>query len=150
MRTEGTICGHTTEVGESDAPNARSSPHNTPLKLRRAAVGDVRRPAPISEEALREDHTPGCGVDFAPLPGRCLRRRALARRPRCYACEHRRSAVKSEFKRANPCPGTGHSGGPCAGYVIDHINPLKRGGSDVPSNMQWQTKEAAEAKDRWE
>lgn len=36
------------------------------------------------------------------------------------------------------------------GYVVDHIVPLKRGGGDVPSNMQWQTKEEAKAKDRWE
>ena len=72
--------------------------------------------------------------------------------PRCYACEHRSSAAKSEFKREHPCPATRHAGGPCAGYVIDHIKPLKRGGSDVPSNMQWQTKEAAKAKakDKWE
>ena len=37
-----------------------------------------------------------------------------------------------------------------AGYVIDHIVPLKRGGADAPGNMQWQTKDAAKAKDRWE
>ena len=36
------------------------------------------------------------------------------------------------------------------GYVIDHIKPLKEGGCDCPSNMQWQTKEAAKAKDKWE
>jgi len=36
------------------------------------------------------------------------------------------------------------------GYVVDHIVPLKRGGADHLSNMQWQTKEAAKAKDRWE
>jgi hypothetical protein len=34
--------------------------------------------------------------------------------------------------------------------VIDHIVPLKRGGADFPPNMQWQTKDAAKAKDKWE
>lgn len=36
------------------------------------------------------------------------------------------------------------------GYVIDHIVPLKRGGADSTSNMQWQTREEARAKDKWE
>ena len=36
------------------------------------------------------------------------------------------------------------------GYVIDHTIPPKRGGADKPSNMQWQTKAAAKAKDKWE
>jgi len=36
------------------------------------------------------------------------------------------------------------------GYIIDHIKPLKEGGCDCPENMQWQTKEAAKAKDKWE
>lgn len=36
------------------------------------------------------------------------------------------------------------------GYVIDHIVPLKHGGADSPNNMQWQTKEEAKAKDKWE
>ena len=56
----------------------------------------------------------------------------------------------SEFKRQNPCPSTGKSSGSCPGYVIDHVTPLKRGGADTPSNMQWQTKEAAKQKDKWE
>src|SRR5262245_22751645 len=33
------------------------------------------------------------------------------------------------------------------GYVVDHIVPLECGGADVPSNMQWQTVEAAKIKD---
>jgi hypothetical protein len=36
------------------------------------------------------------------------------------------------------------------GYVIDHIKPLACGGSDAPSNMQWQTTVAAKAKDKVE
>ena len=55
-----------------------------------------------------------------------------------------------QFKKANPCPGTGKSYGPCPGYVVDHVTALKRGGADAPSNMQWQTKEDAKRKDRWE
>jgi hypothetical protein len=34
--------------------------------------------------------------------------------------------------------------------VIDHVTPLKRGAADHPSNMQWQTKADAKAKDKWE
>jgi len=58
--------------------------------------------------------------------------------------------AKSDFKKSHPCPATGKSSGACPGYVIDHVKPLKRGGSDHPSNMQWQTKEAAKQKDKTE
>jgi len=62
----------------------------------------------------------------------------------------RSEKAKHNFQRSNPCPSTGRTTGSCPGYVIDHIKPLKHGGSDSPSNMQWQTKEAAKAKDKWE
>jgi len=34
--------------------------------------------------------------------------------------------------------------------VIDHVTPLKRGGADDPSNMQWHTTADAKAKDKVE
>jgi hypothetical protein len=34
--------------------------------------------------------------------------------------------------------------------VVDHIVPLKRGGADLPENMQWQSAAEAKAKDRVE
>jgi hypothetical protein len=58
--------------------------------------------------------------------------------------------ARSAFEHAKPCPSTGKRSGPCAGYVIDHVRPLACGGSDKASNMQWQTKSAAKAKDRTE
>ncbi len=55
--------------------------------------------------------------------------------------------AKHEFERSHPCPTTGKTSGSCAGYVVDDVTPLKRGGEDAPSNMQWQTKADAKAKD---
>jgi len=78
-------------------------------------------------------------------------------RARCVSCERdsngkikRSASAKHEFERMNPCPSTGRTSGPCRGYVIDHIRPLANGGADRPSNMQWQTIEAAKAKDKIE
>lgn len=62
----------------------------------------------------------------------------------------RSQTAKNDFKKSHPCPSTGKSSGACSGYVIDHVKPLKRGGADAPSNMQWQTKEAAKQKDKTE
>jgi hypothetical protein len=62
----------------------------------------------------------------------------------------RSAQSKTAFKKSNPCPATGRSSGGCPGYVVDHVVPLKRGGADHPSNMQWQTSAAAKAKDRYE
>ena len=56
----------------------------------------------------------------------------------------RSEAAKAAFKQE-----TGYTHGR-PGYVIDHIKPLACGGADAPSNMQWQTIEAAKAKDKVE
>ena len=58
-------------------------------------------------------------------------------------------AIK-QFKLENPCPANGRHKGRCEGYKIDHIKPLACGGLDSPKNMQWQTVQAAMAKDKWE
>jgi hypothetical protein len=58
--------------------------------------------------------------------------------------------AKSDFKKTHACPSTGKTSGACPGYVIDHIQALKHGGADDPSNMQWQTTKDAKAKDQWE
>jgi hypothetical protein len=59
-------------------------------------------------------------------------------------------AARDAFMHSHPCPSTGKKSGACPGYVLDHVKPLKQGGADDPSNMQWQTKAAAKAKDKWE
>ena len=66
------------------------------------------------------------------------------------AKEHRSASVKREFQLTHPCPSTGRTTGACPGYVRDHIVPLACGGRDAISNLQWQTAQAAKAKDRWE
>jgi hypothetical protein len=78
-------------------------------------------------------------------------------RNKCASCARdshgriqRSSIAKHQFERSHPCPSTGKTAGACPGYVVDHVKPLKRGGADALSNMQWQTKEAARAKDKVE
>jgi len=78
-------------------------------------------------------------------------------RMKCATCERdangrikRDPAQQQAFQRAKPCPSTGNDAGACPGYVVDHVIPLKRGGADDPSTMQWQTIEHAKAKDRAE
>jgi hypothetical protein len=66
------------------------------------------------------------------------------------AKQSRSASVKREFQLTHPCPATGRRSGACPGYVKDHVLPLKCGGPDAPSNMQWQTRADAKAKDKWE
>lgn len=57
---------------------------------------------------------------------------------------HRSRAAKHQFEVM-----TNHPHG-WPNHWVDHIIPLACGGADAPSNMAWQTVEAAHAKDRWE
>lgn len=66
------------------------------------------------------------------------------------AREHRSHAAVRRFKHEHPCPANGRPSGRCPGYIVDHVKPLCAGGPDAPSNMQWQTKADAKAKDRVE
>lgn len=66
------------------------------------------------------------------------------------AAPERSRSARAEFQRQQPCPATGKARGPCPGYVVDHVHPLCAGGPDAPSNMQWQTVQAAKMKDRAE
>lgn len=66
------------------------------------------------------------------------------------AAEPRSRLALAEFKREHPCPATAKPRGACPGYVVDHVVPLSCGGVDAPSNMQWQTRADAAAKDRLE
>jgi hypothetical protein len=56
----------------------------------------------------------------------------------------RSAKAKGEFLRESGYP---HGR---KGYVVDHRVPLACGGADAPSNMQWQTKAEAKAKDKTE
>ena len=62
----------------------------------------------------------------------------------------RSKSARSTFEHSHPCPSTGRTSGACPGYVVDHVVPLKGGGPDAPSNMQWQTVDAAKVKDKVE
>jgi hypothetical protein len=66
------------------------------------------------------------------------------------ARETRSYAAKREFQLEHPCPSTGRTSGACPGYVKDHIKALACRGPDTAANLQWQTVEAARAKDKWE
>lgn len=49
----------------------------------------------------------------------------------------RSTAVTREFQKIHPCPSTGLTYGPCAGWQKQHVLPLACGGKDMVSNMMW-------------
>jgi 5-methylcytosine-specific restriction endonuclease McrA len=60
----------------------------------------------------------------------------------------RSAAARAEFVREHPCPATGKPRGACPGWQVDHVIPLKCGGADDQTNMQWLTVKAHKAKTR--
>ena len=123
------VHGYTTRSGHYVAPYTRSAPHSS-FTLPGHEGRSTSRPTSVSTHPST---------------------RAAAGVTRDSHGHIKRSEVaKRDFERHNPCPSTGKTSGACPGYVVDHTVPLKRGGADDPSNMQWQTKDAAKEKDRWE
>lgn len=97
------------------------------------------RKAPVTKSTVRSRHAPRA----RPAPAR----KSLTgdRRLDAAAAYLKRSdAARRAFMRQTGYP----RGRP--GYVVDHIVPLACHGADAPSNMQWQTTEAARQKDRTE
>jgi len=75
----------------------------------------------------------------------------------CDTCPHdlhgnvaHSKKARAEFRKHHPCPVNGKKTGKCPGYIIDYIRPLKRGGADWPSNMQWQERAAVRDRKRAE
>jgi 5-methylcytosine-specific restriction endonuclease McrA len=76
---------------------------------------------------------------------------------RCQTCTRdsrgrilRSYRAKHQFRSSHPCPATGKTTGRCPDFVIDHVIPLECGGRDAASNMAWQSRAEAKAKDKTE
>ena len=131
----------------------RNAPKGSPFAPHRRRPNCRRSPASAGDgyQAPRVAR-----LAAAPAPHRVLRRLARRRSNYCVTCDRtssgrirRSSSARHAFQELHPCPSTGSVTGLCPGYVVDHI-VLKRGGSDAPENMQWQTRGQAKAKDRVE
>jgi len=123
------VHGYTTRSGHYVAPYTRSAPYTYHV------------PAPPRAPHLSTRSTSPTGHSST---------RALGAIHDSHGRIRRSATARLDFEHHHPCPSTGKTSGACAGYVVDHVVPLKRGGADAPSNMQWQTIDAAKAKDRWE
>lgn len=63
-----------------------------------------------------------------------------------FGSQGRSQAVVAKFRAANVCPATGLRSGSCPGWQVDHVTPLRCGGTDTPANMQWLTVEQHKVK----
>src|SRR5438094_2595413 len=130
-RTTGSVHvhGYTTRSGHYVAPYTRSAPHSS-FTLPGHEARSTSRPT-----SLRSHPSTRAAVGVTRDSHGRIKRSETAR---------------LDFEHHHPCPSTGKTSGACPGYVGDHIVPLKRGGADDPSNMQWHPVDGAQTKDRWE
>ena len=106
--------------------------------------------AKSSSRAHSSSHHAGKAKASHPAPSRSSSRKVPHVARDSHGRIKRDPAARGAFQRSHPCPSTGKTSGACPGYVVDHVRPLKRGGADSPSNMQWQTTAEAKRKDRTE
>lgn len=103
---------------------------------------DRKAPKEKSESSAKKEKettpkTPAVSNASTPSSSSGVKRDASGRIERSESAKHQ-FEVQSGYPKGRP------------GYVVDHIRPLACGGADTPANMQWQTVEAAKAKDAWE
>ena len=125
--------GHSSTTGHSYSAHSYSSPHSSYESHSGSTV--ISSTSPHSSSSASSFHASRAAVGVTRDAHGHIARSVHA---------------KESFRRTHPCPGTGKTYGPCQGYVIDHVQALKHGGADDPSNMQWQTTAQAKAKDKWE
>jgi hypothetical protein len=109
------------------APSTRLKSVPGPRPPNAAPAPRVRSTAPKASPRARTGPT-------TPTPGARDKRGRLAR---------------SEQAKRDFLKSTGHPNG-WPGHVVDHKIPLACGGTDAPSNMQWQTTVEGKAKDKVE
>ena len=130
---------HSSQRASSYAPRTHSASH---------VYG-----SPISHPLVSRSpshHSTGHSSSHRPSASHASSHRAVGVTRDRHGRIERSGKARDEFRKKRPCPSTGKTSGACKGYVIDHVQALKHGGADDPSNMQWQTKEAAKAKDKVE
>jgi hypothetical protein len=146
------VSGYTRKNGTSVKPYTRSAPgtasHSTSTSHSSSSTSSSHRASSTSNRPSTAYHS---SPHYARSQSRASRTRTSYYSFPAYAGARdangrlaRSDSAKHAFMRQ-----TGYSHGR-PGYVVDHIIPLKRGGADSPSNMQWQTVSDAKAKDKWE
>jgi len=159
--TKGSANPYTGQPGTKDGKQEAARKTEEDQKLLERQIHRAKSGSADSQYELGIRHLKGEGVKRDEAIGRAWLSKAakqghtpayVALKNTDYAVEKRDAKgriIRSSSARREFMKQTGYPNGR-PGYVVDHIIPLKRGGCDCPENMQWQTIEAAKAKDKWE